>query len=240
MKYNWKIYTIICVALCNVGWLNAQDTARACKVEAKALMGTYAGECKNGFADGKGDAKGMHHYVGIFKFGLPNGKGIYNFSDKVYYSGNFQEGLKEGKGEMHYLRDGAADSVVKGYWSADVYRGKSYKTYNVTEMPSFDRVDIDPSDESGNTFTIEISTTSSQPNDQFANNRYQLSVTDVIAKDGSNIRKLETPFNSFKFSATYELTQFPVKLQVMLSNARTINLELYKKAKWMMKIFINK
>ncbi len=240
MKYNWTICSITCIALLNVNRLSAQDSMKTCKVEAKDLVGTYTGECKNGFAHGKGDAKGLYHYAGDFKYGLPNGKGIYNYGSTVFYNGSFQEGLKEGKGEMHYQRDGMPDSLVKGYWCADVFRGKTYKTYNVTEMPSFDRVEITPSDEPGNTITIEISTTSGLPNDQFSGYGHKLSVADVFTKDGSNIRKLETPLNSFKFSATYELSQFPVRLQVMLSNSQRINLELFKKAKWTMKLFLNK
>jgi hypothetical protein len=230
----------ISIALFNCVNLYSQDSTKECKVELKSLSGTYIGECKNGFAHGKGEAKGIHHYVGIFKYGLPDGKGIYYYNNGVFYSGNFQDGLKEGKGETHYLREGKPDSLVKGYWSADEYRGKSYKTYNITEMPAFERVDIVPSDESGNTLTIEILTTTGAAKDQYSGSGYVLTVTDVIAKDGSLIRKLETAENPFKFSASYELSKFPVRLQGMFSNGRTFNLELYKKAKWRIQIFVNR
>jgi hypothetical protein len=219
--------------------LYSQESSKQCKVEINSLVGTYTGECKSGFANGKGEAKGIHRYAGIFKFGLPNGKGTYYYNDTVYYAGMFQEGLKEGKGEIHYQRDGL-DSVIKGYWSADVYRGKSYKTYNITEMPSFDRIEIVPSEESGNTLGIEISTTSGTSKDQYSGSGYVLTVTDVIAKDGSFIKKLETAESPFKFSTTYELTKFPVRLQGVFSNGRKFNLELYKKAKWRIQIFVNK
>jgi len=132
------------------------------------------------------------------------------------------------------------DSIVKGYWSSDEYRGKSYKTYDVTEMPAFDRVQITPSDESGNILTIEITTTTGSPQDQVFGTGYVLTVTDVIAKDGSLIRKLETPDNPAKYIVSYELSKFPVKLQGRFSNGRTFNIELYKKAKWRIQIFINK
>ncbi|MEO6455938.1 MAG: hypothetical protein ABIN97_17790 [Ginsengibacter sp.] len=240
MKHHWRIYVIICIALFNFSRLYSQNNIQTCKVEAKDLIGTYAGECKNGFAHGKGEAKGINQYVGTFRYGLPDGKGTYYYNDNVYYNGYFQEGLKEGKGETHYKRDGMVDSLVKGYWSANEYRGKTYKTYNVTEMPSFDRADITPSEEAGNTLTIEISTTSSQPSSQYSGAGYLLSVINVIAKDGSYIRKLETPINPAKFSTTYELSQFPVRLLIALSNGRTISLELYKKAKWSIQLFINK
>ena len=241
MKRNWQVILTISITLFNASNLYSQDGAKACKVELKSLTGTYQGECKNGFAHGKGEAKGEHRYVGTFKYGLPNGKGTYYYNTGVYYEGNFQEGLKEGKGETHYQRDGMPDSIVKGYWSADEYRGKSYKTYDITEMPAFDRVEITPSDESGNTLTIEITTTTGTPKDQFSVYSYVLTVIDVVAKDGSMIRKLETtPDNPAKYITSYELSKFPVKLQGRFSNGRTFNLELYKKAKWRIQIFINK
>jgi hypothetical protein len=240
MKSNWQIPLFISITLFNTANLYSQDSTKTCKVELKTLTGTYEGECKNGFAHGKGEAKGGHRYVGMFKFGLPNGKGTYYYNNGIYYEGNFQEGLKEGKGETHYQRNGMTDSIVKGYWSADEYRGKSYKTYEITEMPAFERVEITPSDESGNTLTIEITTTTGTPKDQFSGSGYTLTVTDIIAKDGSMIRKLETADNPAKYTVSYELSKFPVKLQGRFSNGRIFNLELYKKAKWRIQIFINK
>lgn len=240
MKHNRYTTMLISVTVFVSFNLYSQDNVKDCKVELTTLNGTYAGECKKGFAHGKGEAKGAHHYVGIFKYGLPNGKGTYYYSNSVYYTGNFQEGLKEGKGEIHYKREGMEDSVIKGYWSADEYRGKAYKTYNITEMPGFERVDIVPSDESGNTLTIEISSTSGIPNNQSPGSGYVLTVTEVIAKDGSLIRKLETNDSPLKFSTIYEINKFPVRLQGMFSNGRTFNVELYKKAQWRIQIFINK
>jgi hypothetical protein len=209
------------------------------------LKGNYAGDCKNGYAHGKGDAKGSQHYVGQFKYGLPNGQGTYYYSDSVYHTGAFQDGIKEGKGTSYYVRPGKADSVVKGYWSADIFRGKTYKTYSVSNMPVFDRYEITPSDETGNTLIIEVATTSGSvigsPNSTVTPSIAMpvLTVTDVIALDGSFIRKMELP-NSIKYSVTYEIKKFPVRLQVLLSNAQSFNLELYKAAKWKVLLFLNK
>jgi hypothetical protein len=239
MNHSRQITMLISITLVNSVYLYSQDSTKACKVELKDINETYAGECKNGFANGKGEAKGVHRYVGIFKNGLPNGKGIYYYNNSVYYTGNFQDGLKEGKGETHYLREGKPDSVVKGYWSGDVYRGNTYKTYNTTEMPFFDRVEITPSAESGNTLIIETSSTTGIL-DQNNGSGYVLTVTDVFAKDGSIISKLETPANPLKFSVSYRLTKFPVNLRITLSNGRAFNLELYKNANWTVKLFLNR
>ncbi len=240
MKNNCLIVKFICIFIFISINLYSQDSTKTCKVELTTLSGTYAGECRNGFAHGKGEAAGTHRYVGIFRYGLPNGKGTYYYTNGIYHSGNFQDGIKEGKGETHYERTGLPDSVIKGYWSADIYRGKSYKTYDVTEMPAFERTDITASEESGNSITIEISSTTGSPKDQYSGSGYSLTVASVIAKDGSLIRKLETPESPFKFTTIYELSIFPIRLQIMFSNGRMANIELYKAAKWRFQIFINK
>ena len=74
MKSNRQILLCISIALLNTVNLYSQDSTKTCKVELKNLTGFYQGECKNGFAHGKGEAKGEHRYVGMFKYGLPNGK----------------------------------------------------------------------------------------------------------------------------------------------------------------------
>jgi hypothetical protein len=243
MKRNRSLTMCICLLLFVFSKLYAQDSTTICKVELKSLTGTYSGECKNGLAHGKGEAKGLHRYVGIFRNGLPNGKGIYYYNDNEYYAGNFQDGVKEGKGEAHYLRNGMPDSVVSGYWSANEFRGKSYKTYNVSETGFFDRVSISPSAETGNTMVIEISTTSGSPNgagSAVGASGYVLTINDVIATDGGFVRKLNTFSSSNKFSATYEIGEYPVRLQVIVSNGQIVNLELYKAAKWTVRFFVNK
>ena len=44
-----------------------QDSIEPCKVELANLIGNYQGGCKNGFANGQGEAFGIHHYKGGFK-----------------------------------------------------------------------------------------------------------------------------------------------------------------------------
>jgi hypothetical protein len=125
MNYQLRRLKTVCMLfiLC-CGKLYAQDSASACQVKMVNIMGSYAGECKNSLANGKGEAKGADRYVGVFKNGLPNGKGTYYYGDNLYYSGNFQDGLKEGKGEIHNLGSNTKDSLIAGFWSADEYRGK--------------------------------------------------------------------------------------------------------------------
>src|SRR6186713_2028582 len=109
-----------------------------CKVTMVELDGSYVGDCKMGLANGEGTARGLHRYTGKFKEGLPNGTGTYYFSDSQYFKGNFQAGIKEGKGEMHFTKASLPDSVVAGFWSGDEYRGKKYITYTFSTTEQFD------------------------------------------------------------------------------------------------------
>lgn len=90
-----------------------------CKVTMTDISGSYSGGCKNGMAQGKGIAQGIDHYEGQFIKGMPSGKGIYTWANGTYYDGEWNDGLKDGKGKMVYK-----DSVITGNWKEDKYQGK--------------------------------------------------------------------------------------------------------------------
>jgi hypothetical protein len=220
--------------------LFSQDSTNTCKVELKSISGIYVGECKKGFAHGKGESKGIFRYVGNFKYGLPNGKGIL-YMGGVFFDGNFQDGIKEGKGEMHYLRNNNIDSIIKGYWSGDEFRGKNYKTYQTDAVSKFDRVEISPTNESGNKITIEISTTSDNPSGQLYGAGGHLVLTELMSVKLNSLLKLITSSeSSLKSTWTFEVTEFPITLRGVLSDGKIFNLELYKSANWTFRIFMNK
>jgi hypothetical protein len=222
----------------------AQDSVQSCKVITPTLIGEYKGDCKKGLANGHGEAKGIGHYVGSFKNGMPNGIGLYNYNDTNYYSGNFQDGIKEGKGEMHFLRTGKTDSIVKGYWSGDEYRGKNYITYTTdASMSKFTSTDINPSDESGNTLTINIITTSGSSGGTTSNtgggSGFVLNVSQLNSMNGDVLRVLSKITTAFQSSIVFELHKFPAILQIMFSDGQVINLELYKSANWNARFYLN-
>jgi hypothetical protein len=237
-------FLICIVSIIPTELLNAQNSPNSCKVDLESLSGKYTGDCKNGLAEGKGEAFGTHHYVGVFKNGLPNGKGIYNYNDSTYHSGNFQDGIREGKGEAHYVRKGMPDSVVAGYWSADEYRGKQYKTYNFTSNQNFDSYEVSPSAQSGNSITFEISTTSGSPNGAPTrldpNGSYILTIASITSINDDLIKKQSSYESVSKSVSTYEISSFPASFFITLSNGKTINLELYKSARWTVKLYLNK
>jgi len=219
----------------------AQINAIDCKVSLPELAGQYNGDCKNGLAHGKGEAKGRHHYVGQFKYGLPNGQGTYYYNDSVYHVGTFFDGMREGKGATYYTREGKPDSLVKGYWSGDVFRGKRYSTYVVNDMPVFDRSEITASDETGNSITIETETTSGaiKGSNVATGGGLILTVNEVLSLDGSFIKKLDET-SGIKYKVSYQLSKFPARLRIILSNGQSFTLELYKPAKWNVYLFLNK
>jgi hypothetical protein len=222
----------------NFSFLHAQQDSSACKVNLKELVGIYTGDCQKGLANGKGDAKGAHHYTGSFKNGLPDGTGVYYYNDSVYYSGDFQDGVKEGKGEAHYLRKSMPDSIIKGYWSGGEYRGKRYITYNFSTTEQFDQTQITPSGASGNTVSIEIGTTSGSPNGSSLNG-IVLELRDLISPTSSILKVTSKYVSAFKSYANYEIISFPCKLFGTLSDGRTFEVELYKAANWKIRLYKN-
>jgi hypothetical protein len=226
--------------------LSLAQPARAqgeCKVTDPDLSGTYQGECKNGLANGKGEAKGMHSYNGTFKAGLPDGKGTYYYSANVFYTGTFQDGIKEGNGELHYLRNGS-DSTIKGYWSGGEFRGKDYTTWTASGEKRFDQFEVQASKESGNTITFEISSTTVYPNGTpitiSEGVGYQLLLDELSSTNGVEITKLSEFNTTYKSTVKYEIQKFPVKLTLHLSKGEPVYLELYKAAKWTIRMYINR
>jgi hypothetical protein len=134
----------------------SQETSSGCKVLKKEISGYYQGECKNGFAEGNGIAKGEDMYIGSFRKGLPDGKGVYKYNNGPTYTGNWKKGLKDGEGELRYLV-GVKDSVVAGFWKADKFDGKVKKAddYKILNINNIEYYSIKRSDQDRN--LIEIS-----------------------------------------------------------------------------------
>ena len=238
-----KIVLLITVLFSSV--LSAQNKKDTSKVLMPSIGNTYIGPLKKGLASGNGEAFGIHHYIGMFKYGKPNGKGTYYYNDSIYYSGEFQDGIKEGKGEMHDARKKGSDSLIKGYWSGDEYRGDKYITYVMSGANDFDKIDINNTGTGGNEITIEISTTTGSPTQQMSTsingNGFVLLLTDLICMDNpSYVRHLSTFKTAIKSSWTFQIMKFPIKLRAEMSNGKSFTLDLYKTADWTVKLYMNK
>ena len=91
-----------------------------CKVLLPSISDSYTGSCKNGLAEGKGEASGIDNYSGDFKKGLPDGVGTYTWKTGAVYYGEWKKGFRNGKGEFTFNYMGK-DSVQSGEWKADKY-----------------------------------------------------------------------------------------------------------------------
>jgi hypothetical protein len=123
-----------------------------CKVLISEIAGKYSGECKSGLAHGKGIAQGTDHYEGQFIKGLPEGEGVYTWSDGIYYEGNWEKGLRHGEGRMVY-----PDSVVSGIWKKDKYAGKKIiAPYSIVSSMSVLRSTFAKTNDRNNAVNIRI------------------------------------------------------------------------------------
>lgn len=70
----------------------------SCHVMDKDINAMYSGECVDGFAHGYGSATGRDSYVGYFRYGKPNGAGIYRWFNGSEFRGEFRDGKPHGRG----------------------------------------------------------------------------------------------------------------------------------------------
>ncbi len=88
-----------------------------CIIRDPELQGHYEGPCVNGYAEGYGSARGAAaQYVGSFKEGYKNGRGVKTWANGDRYEGEFINDRKDGQG----LYVWGAESA----WSGDRYRGE--------------------------------------------------------------------------------------------------------------------
>ena len=106
-----------------------------CRVLDPELVGTYQGGCKDGLAEGDGEAKGAAEYRGGFHAGRKQGKGVKTWPSGDRYEGEFVADRKEGAGRFTWgARGASAGEIYSGAWRNDLRYG-----YGVYAWPSGDR-----------------------------------------------------------------------------------------------------
>ena len=109
--------------------------AAQCKVLDPELQASYSGGCKDGLAEGHGEATGSARYQGEFKAGRKHGKGVKTWPSGDRYEGDFVEDRKEGTGTYTWGRGSAwAGERYSGGFRADRRHG-----HGVYEWPGGDR-----------------------------------------------------------------------------------------------------
>lgn len=99
------------------------------------LQSSYAGSCKDGLADGYGEASGLAQYQGGFRAGRKYGKGTKTWPSGDRYVGDFVNDRKQGEGTYTW--------GPRSAWAGEKYSG-SYlddrrNGFGVYEWPGGDR-----------------------------------------------------------------------------------------------------
>jgi hypothetical protein len=149
--------------------INAQPDS--CKVLLGKISGKYTGKCLNGLANGKGKSIGEDIYIGIFKEGLPDGKGKYLYKNGDIFQGYWQNGQKDGKGKFEYTLNGKKCTLI-GYWKKDVYVGVTEPdiSYRVTSSTGIMNYKVEKNESANEhdkeiTFSIKSAFTDFAPTD---------------------------------------------------------------------------
>jgi len=131
--------TVILIFSAGFTALNSQTPCRVLKPQ---IAGTYSGDCRNGLADGKGEATGEDFYKGEFVRGLPDGDGTYTWKNGATYKGQWKRGLMDGTGTYTHKNSGN-DTVLSGKWKNDKYLGNSNASaYKIEYTNSIGRVTV--------------------------------------------------------------------------------------------------
>jgi len=209
-----------------------------CAVDKESLRGTYTGDCKKGKAHGKGKAVGADIYEGDFKNGVPDGQGVYTWSNKNMFDGRYVKGLKDGKGTLTFRREGAQDSIVEGYWKKDVYIGKHENPWEVIgKTGSVTKVEVEYSPANSERIKIVVTNTTGGVS-AIGGQLPQLRVDNVIVIHGFYDRKtsLETHLKSTETTLTDVTFPFRAKLQIAREE---VEIEFFERGSYIVNISIN-
>ncbi len=179
--------------------LIAQDN---CKVLLPKIADSYTGGCKNGLADGNGEAFGTDQYKGEFKKGFPEGKGVYIWQTGEKYEGSWKKGLREGQGIFTFKSDGR-DSVITGLWKEDKYIGAAeVKPYTVSFRSGVSRASFFKSGDFPNYVVYKFSRAGGSADD--INNLLMQGSTgdETVTSNFTGFEQVTFPFDGkIKFSA---------------------------------------
>lgn len=124
-----------CVLAC-VSAAFAQPAAK-CTVHDPELQGQYTGGCKDGLAQGDGEAEGIARYKGQFRAGHKHGRGVKTWPTGDRYDGQFVNDRKHGLGTYTW-----GNATL---WAGEKYNGHYHNDrrhgHGLYEWPNGDRYD---------------------------------------------------------------------------------------------------
>ena len=213
--------------------------SQTCEVSQESIKGTYTGDCKKNKAHGKGKAVGADTYEGDFKNGVPDGTGIYTWSNKSTFEGKYVKGLREGKGVMTMKKDGGQDSVYEGYWKKDVYIGTHERPWEVySKTGSITKVDVEHS--TSNFHKIKIVVTNTTGGVSANAQMPKFTVDNINISKGFFERRtsLETHLKSTE--TTLQNVTFPFRAKFQLSGGEEVEIEFFEQGTYSVDVSINK
>lgn len=149
-----KLFTIALTVLLFVNESFAQEHTSDCRVLLSSISGQYDGDCKDGFAHGRGISKGIDIYKGKFKSGLPHGSGVYTWKSGNKYTGSWKKGRRNGVGTLYSASN---EESIKGQWRDDEFiREIEDAKYKVTFKKDIVRYSFEKLDESSTDIEIVI------------------------------------------------------------------------------------
>lgn len=207
-----------------------------CKVLLDSIKGTYAGECKNGKANGTGKATGVHTYDGEFKNGLPEGNGKYTWTNGDYYYGGWKRGIKDGKGQLHHFENGV-ERLTTGYWKKGNYKGEFENPYVITNTTSeVGRVQVDKMSDNETSIIVTV--------ESLANSSSLTSSTQVATMTSHQVTRGQYVSKSANALTNKEVTTFrgvifPFRCIFNFGNS-IVEIEFFEKGAWNVMVPINK
>lgn len=101
---------------------NMSHAQNKCEVLLPVIAKTYDGDCKKGKAHGDGEAKGeIGTYKGTFKKGLPDGEGMFTWSDGRTLKCEWKNGNIYGYGTETFKSTETDSTISKiGYWKGTI------------------------------------------------------------------------------------------------------------------------
>jgi len=120
--------------------------AQTCKVEDADTAREYSGECKDGWAEGQGIAKGRDEYRGMFQKGKRHGQGVYVWADGSKFETEFnQDRAVNGFGTytepLKIYNPAKKKSPVKGRIVGDVYTEQGWWENGLLVIGCADKVE---------------------------------------------------------------------------------------------------